>query len=96
MKELSLLLFLKEKQTGQIKGQACINGAPQREYIPKEEAASPTVSIVQVADGTIDLIWRIITGNTAMEEVATCLTASFRGTEVRGIRMHIEHHVLEP
>jgi hypothetical protein len=30
MRALSLLLFLKEKQTGDIKGRACINGAPQR------------------------------------------------------------------
>jgi hypothetical protein len=44
MKALSLLLFLKEKRTGKIKGRACINGAPQRAYIPKEDAASPTVS----------------------------------------------------
>ncbi len=44
MKALSLLLFLKEKQMGDVKGQACINGAPQRAYIPKEEAALPTVS----------------------------------------------------
>jgi hypothetical protein len=41
---LSSLLFLKEKRCGKIKGRACINGAPQRAYIPKEEAASPTVS----------------------------------------------------
>jgi len=44
MRALSSLLFLKEKRTGKIKGRACINGAPQRAYIPKEEAASPTVS----------------------------------------------------
>jgi len=44
MRALSLLLFLKEKRTGDIKGRACINGAPQRTYIPKEDAASPTVS----------------------------------------------------
>jgi len=44
MKALSSLLFLKEKTTGDIKGRACINGAPQRGYIAKEEAASPTVS----------------------------------------------------
>jgi hypothetical protein len=30
MRALSLLLFLKEKRTGKIKGRACINGAPQR------------------------------------------------------------------
>ncbi len=45
MRALSLLLFLMEKQTGRIKGRACINGAPQRAYIPKEEAASPTISM---------------------------------------------------
>jgi hypothetical protein len=37
-------MFLKEKCTGTVKGRACINGAPQRAYIPKEDAASPTVS----------------------------------------------------
>jgi hypothetical protein len=44
MRALSSLLFLKKKQTGKIKGRACINGTPQRDYITKEEAASPTVS----------------------------------------------------
>ena len=44
MKALSSLLFFKEKRMGDIKGRACINGAPQRSYIPKEDAASPTVS----------------------------------------------------
>ncbi len=43
MKALLSLLFLKEKRTGDIKGRACINGALQRSYIPKEDAASPTV-----------------------------------------------------
>ena len=41
---LSSLMFLKEKRTGDVKGRACINGAPQRAYISKEEVASPTVS----------------------------------------------------
>ena len=44
MRALSSLLFLKEKRTGDIKGRACINGAPRRNYIPEEEAISPTVS----------------------------------------------------
>jgi hypothetical protein len=44
MRALSSLLFLKEKQTGKIKGRACINGAPQRKCIPKEEAVLPMVS----------------------------------------------------
>ena len=41
---LSLLLFLKEKLCRKIKGRACVNGAPQRAYIPKEDAALPIVS----------------------------------------------------
>jgi hypothetical protein len=45
MKTLSSLLFLKEKRTGKIKGRACINGAPQRAYISKEEAALPILSM---------------------------------------------------
>jgi hypothetical protein len=44
MQALSSLMFLKEKQSGKVKGQACLNGVPQRAYIPKEEAALPTVS----------------------------------------------------
>ncbi len=44
MQALSSLMYLKEKQSGKVKGQACLNGAPQRAYISKEEAALPTVS----------------------------------------------------
>ena len=43
-KALSSLLFPKEKRYRKIKGRVCINGAHQRVYIPKEDAASPTVS----------------------------------------------------
>ncbi len=43
-KVISALLFLKEKRSGKIKGRVCINRAPQRAYIPKEDAASPTDS----------------------------------------------------
>jgi hypothetical protein len=38
VKALSSLQFLKEKQAGKIKGQACINVAPQGAYISKEDA----------------------------------------------------------
>jgi hypothetical protein len=44
MQALSSLLFLKEKQSGKVKGQACPKGVPQRAYILKEEAALPMVS----------------------------------------------------
>lgn len=40
---LATLIFLKEKRDGSIKSRTCVNGAPQREYIPKEDASSPTV-----------------------------------------------------
>ncbi len=39
-----MLLFLKEKRSGYIKGRACVYCAPQWAYIPKDEAASPTLS----------------------------------------------------
>ncbi len=45
MQALSSLLFFKEKCTRKMKGRACINGAPQRAYIPKEKVASPMVSM---------------------------------------------------
>ena len=44
MRALSSLLFLKEKRTGDVKGPSCIDGAPQRVYIPKEDTTLPTVS----------------------------------------------------
>eukprot|EP00956_Cyclotella_meneghiniana_P035517 scaffold115573_cov38-Cyclotella_meneghiniana.AAC.1 len=40
---LASLIFLTEKRCGRVKTRACVNGNPQREYIPKENAASPTV-----------------------------------------------------
>ncbi len=41
LKALSLLIFLKQKTSGEVKGRTGINGAPQREYIKKEDAMSP-------------------------------------------------------
>jgi Reverse transcriptase (RNA-dependent DNA polymerase) len=38
------LIFLVEKKDGRIKARACANGSTQREYIDKEDAASPTVA----------------------------------------------------
>ena len=44
VKALSYLMFLKEIRSGKVKGRACVNGAPQRAYISKEDAYSPTVA----------------------------------------------------
>lgn len=45
---LESLMFLTEKRCGRIKARACVNGSPQRQYIPKEDAASPTVMLDSV------------------------------------------------
>ena len=56
---LSSLIFLKEKKTGEVKGLTCVNGAPQREYIRKEDAASPTVATDSVfITGAVDAFQR--------------------------------------
>ena len=44
VKALSSLMFLKEKSIGKVKGRACVNGAPHRAYICKEDTSSPTVA----------------------------------------------------
>ncbi|EJK60825.1 hypothetical protein THAOC_18763, partial [Thalassiosira oceanica] len=41
---LGALLFLTEKRDGRIKARCPVNGAPQREYIKRQDAASPTIA----------------------------------------------------
>jgi hypothetical protein len=36
------LIFLTEKRNGDVKGRTCANGSTQREYVGRDEAASPT------------------------------------------------------
>ena len=40
--------LIKEKKSGEIKGRCCADGRAQRQYITKEESASPTASIESV------------------------------------------------
>ncbi len=47
-KALSLLIFLKEKKSSDIKARLCANGNKQREHIAKEEAAAPTMVLESV------------------------------------------------
>jgi len=50
-----LLIFLKEKQDGNVKARLCANGSVQREHVAKEEAAAPTVALESVfVTATID------------------------------------------
>jgi Reverse transcriptase (RNA-dependent DNA polymerase) len=52
---LESLIFLVEKRDGRIKGRYCANGSTQREYINKEDAASPTaVTESIIITATID------------------------------------------
>ena len=39
------LMYLTEKRSGEIKGRQVFNGKPTREYLSREESASPTVSL---------------------------------------------------
>jgi hypothetical protein len=41
---LTLLMFLTEKRTGEVKARACANGSVQRKHVAKEEVAAPTVT----------------------------------------------------
>ena len=47
-KALESLIFVKQKETGEVKARHCADGRPQREYTPKEEAASPAVSLESI------------------------------------------------
>jgi hypothetical protein len=42
---LRAINLIKKKRNGDIKGRTCADGRPQRNYIPREEATSPTVSM---------------------------------------------------
>ena len=42
---INQLMFMIEKRCGKIKARSCVDGRKQREYIKKEDASSPTVSL---------------------------------------------------
>ena len=43
---LELLIFLTEKRDGRIKARACANGSKQKQWMNKEEVASPIVLFI--------------------------------------------------
>ena len=43
-KALRAVNLIKIKRCGKVKGRTCANGSVQREYVPREEASSPTLS----------------------------------------------------
>ena len=44
-KALRAIILIKQKRCGKIKARTCADGRPQRSYVPRDEAASPTVSM---------------------------------------------------
>ena len=44
-KALRAINLIKQKRCGKIKARTCADGRPQRSYVPRDEAASPTVSM---------------------------------------------------
>ena len=46
-------MFLKRKKSGVVKGRGCADGRKQREYVKKEDAASPTVSVPALVLSTL-------------------------------------------
>ena len=42
---LNLIIMIKQKRCGKIKGRACADGRKQRRYITKEESTSPTIQL---------------------------------------------------
>ena len=71
-------MFLKEKQTGTIKGRGCANGHPQRDYMSKKETSSPTVA-------TEALILTCVIDAIEGRDVATCdIPGAFMQSDMKG------------
>ncbi len=50
-----MLIFLREKQDGNVKARSCANGSVQRKHVAKEEAGVPTVALNSVfVTATVD------------------------------------------
>ena len=45
IKALRAVNLIKQKRCGKVKGRMCANGAPYREFVIREEAKSPTISL---------------------------------------------------
>ena len=42
---LNLLVVIKQKRCGKIKGRVVADGRKQRKYVPREDATSPTIKL---------------------------------------------------
>ena len=75
-KSTESLIFLTEKRDGKIKAWMCANGSVQRNYINKEEAASPTVLIESI------LLTGVIEAKEKQDVITANIPIAFVQTEI--------------
>ena len=83
-KAMEALLFLTEKRDGTVKGRLCYNGKPTREWIAREDSASPTASLESIMlTAVIDAYENrdIMTGDVPNIFVQTQIPESEKGNE---------------
>ena len=83
-KALESLLFLTEKRDGRIEGRACANGGKQREWMSKEDSASPTVSLPPV------LISSVVNAHEGRKVAIVDIPNAFVQTENVGEAVHMK------
>jgi hypothetical protein len=79
------LIFVTEKRDGRMKGRFCANGSTQREYIDRDEAASPTASTDSILiTGVIDAKQQrdVMTADIPNAFVQTDINAKEKGQRV--------------
>lgn len=81
---LMYLMFLKQKRDGTIKGRGCADGRKQRDYIGKEEASSPTISIEAV------FIILTIAAEEGRDVATVDIPGAFMQTELSGEKVIIK------
>jgi hypothetical protein len=69
-------IFLVEKRDGEVKAKACANGSTQREYINREDTASPT------ATTEATLLTGVIDAKEKCDIMSADITNSFVQTEI--------------
>jgi hypothetical protein len=78
---LESLMFLTEKRDGRIKGRTCANGSTQREYIDRDDAASPTATAESI------LITGIIEAKQRRDVMTADIPNAFVQTEINDKEM---------
>ena len=87
---LGYLMFLKQKQTGQIKGRGCTDGCKQHLHTPKDDASSPMVA-------TESVLLSCVINAKERRDVATVniLGAFMQGNQDETVHMHLEGTLAE-